>query len=635
MAIWIGFVTSKSFRRWARCQAVTGKWKLRAPWMSLVLLCALPWALVAQNPAAPPRNTAPPTQNNQQMMQVVALVNGQQISRQLLANECIKRYGEQVIESIINKQLVINELRRNNIVITEGDVNDEIRRQAAKINPPMNAQAYLDIIRNERNISIDRIKNDIFWMQLALQRLAAQQIQVSEAEISQAMEAEFGEKVQIQYMALKDQATAEQLRQQLESNPEEFDRMAMKHSIDRDIAARRGILPPIVKGQGDSTLEKVAFSLQPGQISQVFTMGDAQVAQQRFCLVRCIQKFPAIQLAGDQLAMARQDVVDDIKNNKLHDASVELFKQLQQRVKVVNVYNNPELSEQMPGVAATVDGQPILMRDLSEECIARFGVEVLDLEINRTLLQQALQKTGQTVVDADVEAEIQVAARDWGFVQDGKVNVEAWLNSQTNNDPSKIGIYIQDVVWPSVALRKLVEDTVEVTDDDMRKGFEANFGEKVDVLAIILSDQRSASEVWKMATAKPSEKFFGQLASEYSTDITSRNNRGRVDPIPHHGGFPELEKEAFRLNPGEISGIVQLEDKWVILYCRGRTRQVVTEIADVRNDLHANILNKKTLIAMNEYFGLLRSSAQLDNFLTGTSQTGRQAVENARQNPLR
>ena len=448
------------------------------------------------------------------------------------------------------------------------------------------------------------------------------------------MAAEFGEKVQVQYMALDDEQTARQLRQQLDSNPQEFDRLVMKHSVDRDLAARRGLLPPIVKGQGDSVLEQVAFSLNPGEISQVFQMG-GELSQSKYCVVRCVQKFPSIQLAGEQLSMARQDVIDEIKNNKLRGAAVELFKQLQQQVQVVNVYNDPQLSKQMPGVAATVDGQPITMRYLSEECIARFGVEVLDLEINRTLLQQALQKTGQTVVDADIQNEINKAAEDWGFVRDGKVDVEAWLNSQTNNDPSKIGIYVQDVVWPSVALRKLVESTVEVTPEDLQKGYEANFGEKVNVLAIILGDQRTASEVWKMATAKPTEKFFGKLANEYSTDIASRNNFGRVDPIPRHGGFPELETEAFRLQPGEVSGIVQLKDKWVILFCRGRTNRVVNDIEEVRADLHANILDKKTLIAMNEYFGLLRSSAQLDNFLTGTSQSGRQAVESARQNPLR
>ena len=161
--------------------AVSRQFRHQVGWrLAAVMACFACTILVGNATAQNPANTAQRTQSTppstgpaggEQMLPVVAMVNGQQVTRQLLANECIKRYGEQVIESIINKQLVVNELRRNNISITERDVNEEIKRQAAKVK--LNTQAYLDLIREERNISVDRVKNDIFWMQLALQRLAA------------------------------------------------------------------------------------------------------------------------------------------------------------------------------------------------------------------------------------------------------------------------------------------------------------------------------------------------------------------------------------------------------------------------------------------------------------------------------
>ena len=55
--------------------------------------------------SAQQRTTTPRTARNQvanQNLNVVAHVNNQQITRQQLANECLKRYGSEVIESIVN-----------------------------------------------------------------------------------------------------------------------------------------------------------------------------------------------------------------------------------------------------------------------------------------------------------------------------------------------------------------------------------------------------------------------------------------------------------------------------------------------------------------------------------------------------
>jgi parvulin-like peptidyl-prolyl isomerase len=286
----------------------------------------------------------------------------------------------------------------------------------------------------------------------------------------------------------------------------------------------------------------------------------------------------------------------------------------------------------MPGVAATVDGKSITMRYLSEECIARYGIEILETEITLLLLRQALQKQGLSVSDQDVTAEIMRAANSFGFAKDGKIDMNAWLDYITQGDQSKIAFYIEDEVWPTVALKKIVGPTVQVTQEDMRKGFIANFGERVEVQAIILHDIKLAKKVWQQATADPSEKFFGQLAAEYSMDVASKNNKGHINPIPQYGGIPELEKEAFRLKkPGDISAIIQVGQNFAILRYLGRTKPVVQDFDAVKADLQADILEKKTRVAMNDYFGRLRSSAQIDNFMTGTSQTGRQAVGDSRQ----
>jgi hypothetical protein len=315
-------------------------------------------------------------------------------------------------------------------------------------------------------------------------------------------------------------------------------------------------------------------------------------------------------------------IVEELRNEKLAAAATQLFQRLQQNVQIVNVMNDPELSQQMPGVAATINGTQITKRFLAEECIARYGVQMLDAEIDRTLLVQSLQQRNLQVSQDEINSEISRAAASFGyFGKDNQVDIDRYLQRITQNDPSKIDFYIEDEVWPTVALRKLVKDQIEVDQADMQKGFEANFGPRVEVLAIVLSDNRMALKVWDMAKNNLNREFFGQLANQYSIEPQSKNNFGQVPPIQMHGGQPQLEQEAFNLNAGEISKIVQVGEHWIILYCLGRTTPRVTDFDAVKDELRKNIFEKKLTVAMADEFDRMRQAAQIDNFLTGTSQS--------------
>jgi len=559
-----------------------------------------------------------------QQIQTLAVVNGQPITRQQVASECMKRFGEDVLQSIVNKQLVLNECRRQGLTITEKDVNDEIVSRAKKFG--MSDDRYIKLICTKRNISVDRFKNDFIWNELALRRLAASNLQVSPEELNERMEFEFGPKIQVREIAVDSQQRAEQILAHVTANPDDFGRLAKDHSVDPNSASVRGLLPPIRRNSGLPQFENIAFSLQPGQISNVFQIQD------KYIILKCERVFPAVQLTPEQQEEVHQRLIEEISNEKLATAASSLFEQLQQTVKVTNVMNDPQLSKQMPGIAAMVDQTKITKRFLAEECIARFGRQLLETEIHRMLLIQALQQSGMQVTENDVSQEITRAATAFGYLkEDGSVDIDQWLNLVTRNDEKKIEFYVEDEVWPSVALKKLVQDNVKVTPEDLAKGFEANFGPRVEVLAIVCNDHRHALKVWQMATANPDQEYFGKLANQYSNDPASKANFGQVPPIQKHGGRPELEKEAFSLQSGEISKVVQVGEHWVIMYCQGRTTPRITNIDDVRDELRKDIHEKKLRIAMAEQFEELRENAQIDNFLVGTSQAGAAAVRSSRQ----
>jgi parvulin-like peptidyl-prolyl isomerase len=180
-----------------------------------------------------------------------------------------------------------------------------------------------------------------------------------------------------------------------------------------------------------------------------------------------------------------------------------------------------------------------------------------------------------------------------------------------------------------MALKKLVQQKVTVSGEDLRKGFEANYGERVEVLAIVFGNQRDANKIFERARNDPSELHFGQLAAEFSIEPVSRANNGKVPPIRMHGGQETLEEAAFKLKAGEMSGIIVSGDRYILLRCLGRTKPIVQDFESVKDELQKDIHEKKLRIAMSEEFDRLKLAAQIDNFLSGESQSGAKVEKSA------
>ena len=204
---------------------------------------------------------------------------------------------------------------------------------------------------------------------------------------------------------------------------------------------------------------------------------------------------------------------------------------------------------------------------------------------------------------------------------DGSPDVAAFLKTVVERQGMTVEVYRRDAVWPTVALRKLTSAKVQVTEEDVRNGFEANYGPRARCRVIVLSQLRRAEQVWEMARKHPTADYFGDLAAQYSVEGSSRALRGETPPIAKHCGQPVLEKEAFALKPGEMSGVIQLGDKFIILFCEGYTKPEVVELANVRDLIEEDVRGKKQRLAMSEFFERLQDTASIDNFLSTKSQS--------------
>ena len=554
----------------------------------------------------------------QQANHVVAVVNADPITDKTLGDACVMRYGGDVLDNMINRHLILQACKQKSIEVTSGEVRDEIMRIASKFG--LTVESYLQLLQEERDIAPDQYSREIVWPMLALRRLVSDEVEPTEEEFNRAFLSQYGEAVKCRLVMVADRGKAETLHQQASTNPDRFSEIAKQHSEDEASASVGGLIPPIRRYTGDSRLEKAAFELQNGQVSPLLQLGD------QWIFLQAVRRIPASSPSPQAMPSIKEQIHDRIRDQKMRGAAGELFTRLQKEANVTKVLGDDAATKQNPGVAAVVNGQQVTIAAVAKECVRRHGKEVLEGEINRKLLTQALQKAKQQVTTADIDAEIQRAAKSYGFVRDdGSADVDAWIGSVVSDGKTTKEIYVYDAVWPSVALKKLVAGSVTVSEEDLQRGFESAFGPRVEVLAIVLSDQRTAQKVWEMARDNPTDQFFGSLAEQYSVEPVSASNSGKVPPIRKFGGQPAIEREAFALKPGGLSGIVATGDQYIILRCQGFTEPIVTDLTAVRDELVSDLTEKKTSLAMAEEFDRLKESAEIDNFLAAAKAGDRVA----------
>ncbi len=187
------------------------------------------------NTAAAPANRSSSTGSSAaegasapQLPEVVATVNTKRILRDDFQWECLRHSGKEVLESMVNKRLIMQECQKQGITITKAEVNAEIARLAKQFGIPVNQ--WLTMLKQERNVTQSQYENDIIWPTLALRKLAGGRLSVSRDELAREYETQFGEAVRARLIAVTDLAKAKKLQAEAAAKPEEFGNLAKDHS---------------------------------------------------------------------------------------------------------------------------------------------------------------------------------------------------------------------------------------------------------------------------------------------------------------------------------------------------------------------------------------------------------------------
>ncbi|MDS1029610.1 SurA N-terminal domain-containing protein [Bacillota bacterium LX-D] len=109
---------------------------------------------------------------------VVARVNGEDITKEELYNYLVKESGQDALNTLIAEKITEQEANKQNIKITDQDIEKEMQ----KIYKSYGGQATFEQFAASNGYSMEDVKKDLV-MSLKLQKLLGPQIKITEAEM--------------------------------------------------------------------------------------------------------------------------------------------------------------------------------------------------------------------------------------------------------------------------------------------------------------------------------------------------------------------------------------------------------------------------------------------------------------------
>lgn len=284
--------------------------------------------VAAENPAG--AETAGSVRLNNQNQQAVARVNGELITRDSVADECLARHGREVLDNLINRLIIQQACQKQGIQVTAQEVDAEIVNIAKRFN--LTRDNWLQMLQTERGIAPGQYQRDIIWPMLALRKLAGSDVKLTEADMQTAFERDYGARVEARMIMLDNDRRAREVLETAMKSPEEFGRLARQHSIEPNSRALDGDIPPIRRHTGNKKLEDAAFSLKVGEISALI-----QVGFNRWVILKCEgHTEPIVQ----DIEQVRDTLYETLVEEKTQAAVAKVFEELKQSASINNYITN-------------------------------------------------------------------------------------------------------------------------------------------------------------------------------------------------------------------------------------------------------------------------------------------------------
>lgn len=207
---------------------------------------------------------------------VVATVNGENITTDKLFESAPDDLKSQLIEQAVMEQLINQEAEKENIKITDADINEAVEKQMEDIKSYFPTQEELDMYLMQQGTTLEEFKEDMkatLPFELKIRKLLEPQIDTSDEKIASYFEENKEQimqslKVQASHILVESEELAASLMEQIKDGAD-FAESAAEHSIDPGSKEKGGDLGFFGRGQMVPEFEEAAYNLEIGEVSEI------------------------------------------------------------------------------------------------------------------------------------------------------------------------------------------------------------------------------------------------------------------------------------------------------------------------------------------------------------------------------
>lgn len=274
-----------------------------------------------------------------------------------------------------------------------------------------------------------------------------------------------------------------------------------------------------------------------------------------------------------------------------------------------------------------VEVQRVMAAGLPPAALQQLKGQLVDKLIERTLLEQAIEKEGIEVTDDQIEKKFEEVRAEFAKVQAQNPNGPEVSLEQLAKQLGISQKELRDSIAQTIAVEALLKKrgVSEVTDKEVREFYDSNSEsffrpETVTARHILVRVDAGADKTTVEAKRKEAEAIaeaarkkdadFAQLAIDKS-EGPSGPNGGQLPAFQRGQMVTEFEEAAFNMKPGTISEPVKTQFGWHIIKVEKKTDEGQVPFEEVSEQLKQKLKNDKLETGIAELVTELRDGSEI------------------------